>query len=123
AVQTRRRSDHRHVERLAGEEIVERVVRTCAGDVGERLRPFTPRSVDRGDLGAGDADDRARVRRADVAGADQTDLRQGRTRVATPDRLQSVPSFRKPRLSKWSDHEPRSGPAGPQERAWRFRST
>src|SRR5262249_39241266 len=83
AVQARRRADRHHVERTFVEERIERVERTRAVRVGERLRAAQRRTVHRHDVRIGDLSDRLRVCRADGTRADEANSCQNTTRIAT----------------------------------------
>ena len=73
-VQPRRAADGDQVERPVIEERLERVAGDAAVPGGELLGVRARRRVDRGDVDAGNGGNRTRVRVADVAGADQSDV-------------------------------------------------
>ncbi len=73
AMQSRRRADDDDVERPDTEETIEIVAGGRAARPSHCLRAAARRSVDGDDVDVGDRGQRACMRGADVAGADQSD--------------------------------------------------
>ena len=73
-VQRRRAADGDEVHRPVVEKRLEAVERDAAVELGEALRLRDVSPVDRGDLDARDCEGRARVRVADVSGAEDADV-------------------------------------------------